>query len=61
MDSKFNQLKEWFIKNGGYIHPSLIRKKTEKGHYGLFATEKIEKDTIIIRTPENLVLYCFDY
>ena len=60
MDEKFNKLKEWFIKNGGYIADSIIRKKTEEGHYGLFTTEKLESDTIIIKTPPNLCLNILD-
>ena len=60
MDEKFNKLKKWFIQNGGYINDSIIRKKTEKGYYGLFTTEKLEKDTVIIKTPSNLCLDILD-
>jgi len=60
IDEKFNKLKKWFIQNGGYIRDSIIRKKTEKGYYGLFTTEKLESDTIIIKTPQNLCLNILD-
>ena len=53
---KFNNLIKWCMDNGGYAHSSIIRKKNILGHYGIFATEKIEKDTIIFKIPKEIIL-----
>ena len=55
MDS-FTKIVDLYRKNNGYVHESLIRKRNIDGIYGLYINEKIEKNTLLIRTPENLIL-----
>ena len=55
----FKLLKEYFIKNDDYIHPSIIRKKTKNGHYGMFASENIESDTIFYKNFNLNIDYNF--
>ena len=50
------QIIELYRKNGGYIHKSLIRKKNKNNIYGIFTNEKIEKNTLLIKTPSKLIL-----
>ena len=50
------QIIELYKKNGGYIHKSLIRKKNKDNIYGIFTNEKIEKNTLLIKTPSKLIL-----
>ena len=48
--------RKWYIENGGYIHPSIFRKRTDNGYYAMYTTKKIEKDTIIIKHSTNATL-----
>jgi hypothetical protein len=46
-------LQEWFIKHGGYVHPSLEYKNE-----GMYATSTISKGAILVKVPISLELKC---
>lgn len=54
--NSFNQIIKFYRDNGGFIHKSLYRKKNKDGVYGIFTKEKIEPNTILIKTPEKLMI-----
>jgi len=54
--SKYPGLVSWFISHGGTIDPRITIGYDDKGIRGLMATDRIQKDTIIIHCPGNLVV-----
>lgn len=43
-------------EKGGFIHPSLVRRKTDKGIYGIFTNKCISKNTLILQIPNSFTI-----
>lgn len=52
--SKFDQLKEWIVSNGGFIHDGIGIDETNVGNRVLIAKEEIPRDTLIFEIPRRL-------
>jgi hypothetical protein len=50
---KFSNLVKWCRENGGFVHNLITRKKNKQGVYGIIATDRIEKGTVIFQVPEK--------
>jgi hypothetical protein len=56
MQEKFNVLKNWIVKNGGYVNEKLYIVEFDKGNRGIYTSEKIEKGEKIIHIPETICI-----
>jgi hypothetical protein len=55
--SKFDQLKEWVISNGGYIHSGIGIDETNVDNRVLIAKEDISNQVMIFEIPKHLCLF----
>ena len=54
---KWKRLVDWVQANGGYIdRRAVLAKSNEYGFRGMFATEDIPRDTVVVRIPAGIVL-----
>ena len=51
-----NGLFDFINNNGGYVHPSIERKRGVNGIYGIYTKSEIKKDEPIFRIPESLTI-----
>jgi hypothetical protein len=56
MSNSFEKLKEWIIKNGGYIHPGIGIDESCPENRILISKQKIEKNELIFKIPKHLCI-----
>ena len=57
-DDKWKTLTEWAKKHGAYIHPSIEYYKGNQGPGGMYATQPIAQNELLVVIPQNLSFSC---
>jgi len=56
LQSKFSNLIKWIIENGGFVHNKIAIKYDSSENRFLYASEKIDKNELLIKIPEKCVI-----
>ncbi|MFH1429342.1 MAG: SET domain-containing protein [Candidatus Margulisiibacteriota bacterium] len=56
-NDKFLRLKNWIIDNGGYVSDSVAIRELSADNRTLVATEDIEKGSVLVRLPKDLLIH----